>query len=172
MGWRYKLGVVVEYCHLFLFLNKYTLMKKSIITYTLIISTLLLLNCNTKKHVGNCSELYTGTFEIYEHHIKIGKIFRYKDYQFEKYLNSNKITIIKTKKEGCTFFFNAIEIIEPLDTITFKMEYKLKEKGYYSMIAKAAYLDINYEYHGELKKISNSITDRDILKKIDSLKNR
>ena len=61
MEWRNKLGVVVEYYHLFFFLNKITLMKKSILTYTLIISTLLLLNCNAKKHVGNCSELYTGT---------------------------------------------------------------------------------------------------------------
>lgn len=144
-------------------------MKKSIITYTLIISTLLLLNCNTKKHVGNCSDIKNGTFEIYENDKLIGHIYRSKDYQIDRYLDDERIPISKLTYKDCSIIYNIIQKRSYIDTLTWRItNTKISDKTY-TFEVRTEYLDIDYVYKGKLVKLKNEISDKLILKKLDSL---
>jgi hypothetical protein len=133
----------------------------------------LLISCCTVKNGCNCGSISSGTFKLYENGKIIGYIYKDSSYQLEKYFDSSDIFIVKTKSENynCNVYLKSVKIIEPFDTITWKLQYKRINNLKYSFIAKTAFIKLDYSYRGSIIKISNKIADREIMTKLDSLYN-
>ena len=117
-----------------------------------------------------CEELKYGVFDVYENNEKVGRIYRNGDYQLEDYLDGKKLKTAKIREENCSFYINSLEIKTDLDTITMFTTYIRIREGYYTFLAKPKYLDIDYEYHGSIKKVGNEIEPK-IIKAFERLKN-
>lgn len=113
---------------------------------------------------ADCNDLSNGTFELYENNEKIGAIYRKGNYQIEKYLDSDKYTIAKTKFKNCSVSLKNHEIKQDIDTITWSLSYKKIKDKHYSFIGKPKYLKVTYTYTGEIKKEDNEIKNKKILK--------
>jgi hypothetical protein len=107
----------------------------------------------------SCNGLKYGSFELYENGKKIGNIFRKDNLQIEKYFDKDTYTFVKIKPSNCEFYFNAYEVKNELDTITWFVSYKKIKKDHYSFIGKPVYLNIDYVYQGELVKIADEIIE-------------
>ena len=116
----------------------------------------------------SCDELKKGVFEVIENSKKVGVIYRKNGYQLEDYLNGKKIKIVRFREKKCQFYFNSLEIENELDTVTMFVTYKKSKKGIFSFLAKPIYHDIDYEYQGIMKKISNDI-DSNLIPVFDEL---
>ena len=120
--------------------------------------------------IENCNGLKYGSFELYENGKKIGNIFRKDNLQLVKYFDKNTYTLVKIKPSNCEFYFNAYEVKNELDTITWFVSYKKIKKDHYSFTGEPKYLKIDYKYNGEIKKINDEIRDRKILDIFKELK--
>lgn len=109
-----------------------------------------------------CVNLKKGSFAIYENGIKVGHIYRKQNLQIEKYLDSTEDIVTSIKSEGCLFYMKSYHITEDLDTITWAVTYEEIGNNHYSYVGKPRYLEVDYNHHGEIKKISNKI-EKDIL---------
>lgn len=111
----------------------------------------------------DCDDLKYGVFEVHENNKKVGLIYRKGDFQLEDYLDGKELSKVKIKEKNCLFYIKSLKIKNDLDTITMVVLYNKIKKGCYTFWAKPRYLDINYEYSGKIKKVSNHM-DSEILK--------
>ena len=117
-----------------------------------------------------CLPLKSGTFEIYENDEKVGLVYRKGAFQLEDYLDGRELTVTKIRERDCTFYIRVAEAKEALDTVTMFVTYDKIKKGYYSFLAKPAYLKMDYEYRGEIRKIDKGIKP-EVLKVFERLEN-
>ena len=115
-----------------------------------------------------CVDLKYGVFEVHENDEKVGLIYRKGNYQLEDYLDGKELKMAKIREEDCLFYINSLEIKSDLDTVTMFTSYNKIRRGYYTFLAKPIYLDIDYEYRGQIKKISDDIAP-DVLKVFEKL---
>ena len=120
----------------------------------------------------NCNNLKTGVFELYENDKKIGLVFRKNNYQIEKYFDSDQFTIGKIKSKKCIFSLKSNEIKKDIDSVTWSLNYKEISAKHYSFIIKPKYLNVDYSYKGEIKKISNKIKNKEVLEIFTKLKHK
>lgn len=118
---------------------------------------------------SDCSELKNGTFEIFENGEKVGTIYRKGNIQIEKYTNREKLSFVKLKYNDCDITFNAFEIKEEIDTITWSVTYTKIKEGEYKYLGKPKFLDISYTNEGEIVKTSNDLKS-EILQVFSDLK--
>ncbi|TXN36889.1 hypothetical protein FVB32_00970 [Flagellimonas hymeniacidonis] len=119
----------------------------------------------------SCHELKYGVFEIYENDEKVGLIYRKDNFQLEDYLNGKKLKPTRLKEKDCLFYINSIEVKQSLDTVTMLVSYDKIKKNHYTFLAKPKYLDLDYKYEGEIKKVDNDIGS-DILRLFEELENK
>jgi Ca2+/Na+ antiporter len=117
-----------------------------------------------------CDDLKHGVFEIYENNEKVGLVYRKGNFQIEDYLNGKELTTVQINEKDCLFYINSLKTENSLDTITMFVSYERIKKGYYTFLAKPGYLDLDYEYRGEIKKIGNEI-ESNILDIFEQLEN-
>ena len=115
-----------------------------------------------------CDELKYGVYEIYENNEKVGVIYRKDNLQLEDYLDGKELSPTKIREKDCYFYINSFEIKEAIDTVTMVVEYEKIKKNYYTFLATPKYLDLDYEYKGEIKKVGSDI-EPDILEIFESL---
>lgn len=118
----------------------------------------------------SCEDLKYGVYEVYENNEKVGVIYRKDNLQLEDYLDGNELSPTKLREKDCYFYINSFEIREAIDTVTMFVEYKEIKRNHYTFLAKPKYLNLDYEYKGEIKKISNDI-EPDVLKVFKKLEN-
>ena len=129
----------------------------------------LLINILVNSQNDNCNELKYGSFESYTYNKQqTGVFYRKGKYQVEKDLIGSEYFIAKIKSKKCLFFLKSYNINRDLDTITMLVTYKKIKDGYYSYVARPAFLKISYSMNGEIKKVSNKI-DKKILKIFNEL---
>jgi hypothetical protein len=119
----------------------------------------------------DCADLKHGVFEVHENNETVGQIYRKGNYQLEDYLDGKKFKIAKIREENCLFYINSLEIESDLDTVTMFTRYDKIKDGHYAFLAKPIYLDIDYEYRGKIKKISDDIAP-DVLKVFEKLESK
>lgn len=134
-------------------------MKSALIILFLALS----LSVFSQKKYCNCNNLKFGVFELYENDKKIGIIFRKNNYQIEKYVDNDKYIIGKIKSKKCQFLLKSNEIKKDIDSITWLLNYRRINKKHYSFIGKPKYLNVEYNYKGEIKKISNKVKNKEVL---------
>ena len=110
----------------------------------------------------SCEDLKYGVYEIFENNIKVGVVYRKDNLQLEDYLDGKDLAPTKLREKNCFFYINSFEVKEAIDTVTMFVKYKEIKKNHYTFLATPKYLNIDYEYTGEIKKVSNVI-EPDIL---------
>lgn len=135
----------------------------------IILSYVIIISC---KGQNTCDLLDYGTFKLYDDRKEIGEIYRDNSFQIEKYLGDETHTIaFLNKKSECNYYLRSYYIKSDFDTITVLVSYKNIGDKIYSFEMKAAYIDtLSYQYKGELKKVSDNINNKEVLKLFKELK--
>ncbi|MEO1486826.1 MAG: hypothetical protein AAFU57_13845, partial [Bacteroidota bacterium] len=111
----------------------------------------------------SCQSLKTGTFNVYDGDEVVGRFYRKDSLQLEDNFDGEKVIMNKVRENDCIFYISSAQIRNELDTITMKVNYHRINANKYSFVATPAYLNIDYEYKGEIVRI-DSVVKPDILK--------
>ena len=139
--------------------NKFGIMKlfsKIFKIQFFLVCFLFLSGCQTNKY----ESLRLGTFELYENNHKVGVIYRKGKYQIEKYPTKKNLTKAKIEWiDNRTLLIKGAEKDKKgVDTITWKIQYELKNTNQFIYRIKAAYIDtLKYEHFGIMTKVSDTI---------------
>lgn len=130
---------------------------KNIVFVLMIILSL----CGCSQYSSNCNDLKSGTFKLFENEKHIGTIYRYNEYQVERYIGDKEYTVVKMEQQNCLFYFRAYKIKTELDTLTWSTHYKIISKGKYSFESKPTFLKtVDYSYKGTIEKTSEKIDEK------------
>lgn len=111
----------------------------------------------------------TGTFEIYENDSLVGKIYRFGNYQIEKYPEGDELIARIDYKTDSTYLLRGIEKVQiGIDSIIWLNKYWKIESDKFGILAVPSNSNDDYRYEAILKKVNEKI-DKDYLARLNSL---
>lgn len=118
---------------------------------------------------GHKNEAFkSGTFQIIENDSIVGELYRFGNYQIEKYPGRELIARIEYKTDSSCLMHGIEKDPMGIDTIVWLNKFKETSKGNFLINATPYNVNVDYMYEGMLLKIDEGIDERN-LNRLDSL---